>query len=122
VSLTVDAEAWSRDGMEAAAPPALFSLEQLAMLAYGGFAVPWQEMQAFGPIAGETWKDEELDVTIERWTIGDEQLIEVSRRSRAPSTTMLCALRELLVSWGVDGAGGAGGKTRWALDRVVDPK
>jgi hypothetical protein len=106
-SLTVDAAADD-------APEPRFSLLQRVFASLAG-PVPWSDLRPLGPIAAESWKVGELSV--ERWTIGDDQLVEVSRKSDvdAPWEEFVAALGAI----GLAPLGGdAGGKTRWALARL----
>jgi hypothetical protein len=106
-SLTVDAD-------HDAAPMPRFSLLQRVFASLAG-PVPWSDLRPLGPIAAESWKVGELSV--ERWTIGGERLVEVSRKADgdAPWEEFVAALAAI----GLAPLGGdAGGKTRWALARL----
>lgn len=99
-------------------PPDQLSLAQLALIAHAGVTVPWDRIAPLGPVSAETWKVPKHDLTVERWTIGDEALVEVSRRGTAPPDELVDALAGLLAEWDVDVRGLPGGKTRWALGRL----
>lgn len=108
--------AWSltEDADDDAAPVPRFSPLQRVFASLAG-PVPWSDLHPLGPIAAESWKVGELSV--ERWTIGDDQLVEVSRKSDegAPWEEFVAALAAI----GLAPLGGdAGGKTRWALARL----
>lgn len=100
-------------------PPDRFSRAQLALVAHAGLDLPWHALQPLGPVRARTYTCSRHDLTVERWTVGDEELIEVSARREAPPGETLAALRAVLESWGLDGVGVDGGKTRWALERIA---
>ncbi len=110
--------AWSLtedlDGDDDARPEPRFSLLQRVFASLAG-PVPWSDLRPLGPIAAESWKVGELSV--ERWTIGGERLVEVSQKADgdAPWEEFVAALAAI----GLAPLGGdAGGKTRWALARL----
>lgn len=100
-------------------PRELFSRRQRALAALGGRAVPWDEVARLGPITSHTWKKKDLGLTVERWTVGAASIVEVSMRGETGPEEPLSNLRTRLGAWGVSTLGLPGGKTRWALDRLV---
>ncbi|MFZ5479038.1 MAG: hypothetical protein ACOZNI_19865 [Myxococcota bacterium] len=103
---------------ELARPRRLFSQGQRALASWGD-PVPWSRVRAVGPIAASTWKVEEHELTIEHWRVGADALVEVSGRTNSEPEEAMARLRAQLAALGVDGAGLPGGKTSWALDRLL---
>lgn len=85
-------------------------------------SLPWDSLRAWGPIASVKW---ELPngIAIERWTIGEESAIEVSKRGQYQDV-VLGELREWLSADGIEADALEGGKTAWALTILVraEPK
>lgn len=95
-----------------------FRDEQLLLVRSAWPQIPWKKVTAYGPIASVKWAITD-SVAIERWTIQGESIIEVSKRGEDQAE----ALQEIL-DWlrtaGVEGAALPGGKTAWALERLVE--
>jgi hypothetical protein len=77
----------------------------------------WDELRARGPIASVKWEVPE-GVAIERWTVGEESVIEVSKRGQHQDV-VLGEIREWLSADGIEAEELEGGKTAWALARLV---
>jgi hypothetical protein len=75
--------------------------------------LPWDKLSAWGPIASVKWNAAE-GVAIERWTVGDESVVEVSKRGQYHEV-VLGEIREWLSAEGIEGEALEGGKTAWAL-------
>lgn len=80
--------------------------------------LPWDKLRAWGPIASVKWEIHE-GVAIERWTVGEESIIEVSKRGQYQDV-VLEEIREWLNEGSVEAEALEGGKTAWALARLVN--
>jgi hypothetical protein len=79
--------------------------------------LPWDELKAWGPITSVKWELPE-SVTIERWTVGKESVIEVSLRGQYQDVA-LGEIRKWLSADGIEAEALEGGKTAWALTRLI---
>jgi hypothetical protein len=81
--------------------------------------LPWKELKPLGPIESVKW-DGQHDLNIEKWSIGEETLFEVSMRGDTLDEPSLAAeIRRHLQAVGIQSSGNVEGKTAWALKRLV---
>lgn len=79
--------------------------------------VPWESIKAYGPFDSVKWAITD-SVSIERWTIKEETIIEVSKRGENQSIA-LDEIRSWLQNAEVIAEEISGGKTAWALKLLV---
>lgn len=79
--------------------------------------LPWDKLRVWGPIASVKWEVPE-SIAIERWTVGEESVIEVSKRGQHQDV-VLGEIREWLRADGIEEDALEGGKTAWALACLV---
>ena len=79
--------------------------------------VPWELIRAYGPLTSVK-REIAGSVSIERWTIKEESIIEISKRGENQSFA-LKEIRSWLQVAGVEGEEISGGKTAWALRLLV---
>jgi hypothetical protein len=97
----------------------IFTHHQRLLLQSAWPQLPWKQLKALGPIESVKW-DGQHDMSIERWTIADETLFEVSKRGDASAVASLAAeIRQHLQAVGIQSSGNVEGKTAWALKRLV---
>ena len=128
-TLTESVPAWSitRDGLdqrvfEAAQTSSknlleFFGDEQQLLVRGAWPKVPWETIRAYGPFDSVKWAITD-SVSIERWTIKEESIVEVSKRGEDQSNA-LKEIRSWLQGAGVAGEEISGGKTAWALRLLV---
>lgn len=98
---------------------ALFNDYQRLLVESAWPQIPWKDLKPWGPIASLKW-DLPKDLTIERWSIGDESIIEISKRG----PNQIAALEEVrhwLSKADLELAALDGGKTAWALAQLIRP-
>ena len=102
--------------VEAEAGEPAFTAAQLALLDLGVAVVRWSALGQYGPT--QALRARRDGITAERWSVGDDAVIEVSTRGDGPPDAQLATLEQWLRAAGVTPAGGLdGGKTTWALRR-----
>ncbi len=128
-SLTEGVPAWSitaedleEDSFRAAAanergPREFFTKHQRLLVESAWPLLPWNTLEARGPIASVQWKLAD-GFTIEQWTVGEESVVELSRRGPSQDAA-LDEIRRLLSAEGLEAQSLEGGKTAWALTRLV---
>ncbi|MFM7316197.1 MAG: hypothetical protein ACKO5E_04570 [bacterium] len=95
----------------------IFSTKQLLLIraAWPGLAL--KKLKCWGPIESTRWQLED-GYFIERWTIQEKSVIEISRRGDEVKST-LKELRDWLKAVGINWQPIDGGKTAWALDQLI---
>jgi hypothetical protein len=94
-----------------------FNKQQQQLVESAWPLLPWNKLKALGPITSVKWEVSE-GVVIERWTVGEESVIEVSKRGQYQDV-VLGEIREWLIADGIKAEALEGGKTAWALARLV---
>jgi hypothetical protein len=94
-----------------------FNKQQRLLVESAWPLLPWNKLRAWGPIASVKWEVPE-GITIERWTVGEESVIEVSKRGQHQDV-VLGEIREWLSADGIEAEALEGGKTAWALARLL---
>jgi len=97
----------------------LFNKQQQLLVQSAWPLLPWDELIAWGPIESVKWEVRK-GVTIERWTVGEESVVEISKRGQFQDLA-LGEIREWLSVDGIEAEALEGGKTAWALARL-EPK
>jgi hypothetical protein len=98
---------------------AIFTRHQQVLLQSAWPQLPWKELKPLGPIESVKW-DGQYDLNIEKWSIGEETLFEVSMRGDTLDEPSLAAeIRRHLQAVGIQSSGNVEGKTAWALKRLV---
>jgi len=95
----------------------LFNKHQRLLVESAWPLLPWDKLRAWGPIASVKWEVQK-GVAIERWTVGEESVIEVSKRGQYQDV-VLGEIREWLSADGIEAEALEGGKTAWALTYLV---
>ena len=128
-SLTEGVPAWSitaedleEDSFRAATeneegPREFFTKPQRLLVESAWPLMPWDKLKARGPIASVQWKLAD-GFAIERWTVGEESVVELSKRGTSQDAA-LDEIRRLLSADGLEAQSLEGGKTAWALTRLV---
>lgn len=97
----------------------VFDHHQRVLLESAWPQLPWNQLKALGPIVSEKWEAPH-DLSIEKWTIEQETLFEVSKRGETTDAVALAAeIRQQLQAVGIQASGNVEGKTAWALKRLV---
>ena len=121
-SLTVDANECAdlyQLGEHDPAVDAIFDHHQRLLLESTWPQLPWKQLKPLGPIESVKW-DGQHDLSIEKWSIGQETLFEVSKRDdRRDAETLAAEIRQHLQAVGIQSSGNVEGKTAWALKRLV---
>lgn len=94
-----------------------FNKQQRLLVESAWPLLPWDRLRAWGPITSAKW-DLPKSVAIERWTVGNESLIEVSKRGQYQDV-VLEEIREWLSADAIESEALEGGKTAWALARLT---
>ncbi len=81
--------------------------------------LPWDELRAFGPIVAQKWEIA-ADLNLERWEVAGEGVIEVSKKGE-DANRLIAEIQTWLHTIGVEDSMLGGGKTAWALGRLVRP-
>ncbi len=95
----------------------LFNKHQRQLVESGWPLLPWNEVKVWGPIESVQWKLPE-NITIERWTVGADSIIEISKRGEHQEV-ILGEIRDWLRRYEINGKALEGGKTAWALTRLI---
>ena len=94
----------------------LFNSNQLLLVRSAWPDLPIKSLQCLGPIESSRWSIQNK-INIERWSIKDDHVIEISKRG-SDATTELNEIRKWLKQSGIESEPLPGGKTAWALDRL----
>ena len=94
----------------------LFNSNQLLLVRSAWPDLPIKSLQCLGPIESSRWMLEN-EISIERWSVKNDHVIEISKRG-ADVKTGLNEIRKLLKQSGIESEPLPGGKTAWALDRL----
>ncbi len=94
-----------------------FNKHQRLLVEFAWPLLPWDKIRAWGPIASVKWEVHK-GVAVERWTVGEESVIEISKRGQYQDV-VLGEIRKWLSADGIEAEALEGGKTAWALTCLV---